>query len=430
MPLSVEDIVYEFEQDQSLRIKKLLVYACKNIWESDSYRLDYFDVSSLVRELMQLAPTAEHLEERLNQAVASLSKAAEYRLVAQAILAQVSLLYPTVAARTDAAENANLAPEVVAAAAALDAEAEHHRMKKLLYCACRQLWENDPIVLGQVQMAELVQEVRSLAADLPTLTQALESIVDSLNRRAEYTQIAQTVLGAIAPLYPSGSPSADPPSGDSTTVTAIAIGRPLPPPSKLGRGAGAGLHNAPTPLTPSAAPMPADTQPQHPDSHRVAGNSATRNGAIALSLRSHGRSPDAATLMDLRLEVMNYCNPLRAKVLLYSALHTPLPPQLEGWEVLRAHNLASLLQALVQRYSSYAVLQTQMQQTAELLEPTEVYQQAASAILRAVRSLYPGASDPDPAAHLPAIQIEHAASVPPADRHPTTGEPAKTHLSP
>ncbi len=429
MPLSVEDIIYEFEQDQSLRIKKLLVYTCKNIWESDSYRLDYFDVSSLVRELMQLAPTAEHLEGRLNQAVASLSKAAEYRLVAQAILAQVSLLYPTVAARTEAVETVNLAPEVVAAAAALEAEAEHHRMKKLLYSACRQLWENDPVVLGQVQMGELVQEVRSLAADLPTLTQALESIVASLNRRAEYTQIAQRVVEAIAPLYPDDSPSAAPASADAPAGTAIALGRPLPPPSKMGRGADAEPHAAPPPLRSSASPVP-KCPPQHPDDPKAAGHETAGHEAIALSLRSQGRSPDAATLIDLRLEVMNYCNPLRAKVLLYSALHTPLPPQVDTWEVLRTHDLASLLQALVQRYSSYAVLQTQIQQTAELLEPTDVYQQAASAIFRAVRSLYPGVPDPDVAAHLPAIPIEQGVSVPPDNRHPAMGESAKARLIP
>jgi hypothetical protein len=91
----LEQVVHDLEQhENSTRIKKLIYCACKKTWENDLDTLAQFKFLDLIKELLDLSPTIEHLTVALNSVVKQLNKQAEYSLVANIIISNLGTLYP------------------------------------------------------------------------------------------------------------------------------------------------------------------------------------------------------------------------------------------------------------------------------------------------------------------------------------------------
>lgn len=94
-------------------------------------------------------------------------------------------------------------------------------------------------------------------------------------------------------------------------------------------------------------------------------------------------------LFDLRQDVMQYTNPLRAKVLLFSLLYRPFQTQsVEEALLLKSHRLDQLLEETLNRYPRYEQLAAHLKQTARHLDDPLEYDQVSYAILRSVKSYY------------------------------------------
>ncbi len=75
------------------------------------------------------------------------------------------------------------------------------RIKKLVYSACRRTWENNPAVLNQQDLGQLLAQ---LVRDYPSPEQLqiiFGRIVATLNHQAEYNQVATVILSSVEPLY-------------------------------------------------------------------------------------------------------------------------------------------------------------------------------------------------------------------------------------
>jgi hypothetical protein len=81
------------QQLNPVRVKKLLLLTCRNIWESNTCQLEQLDVALLIQELHQLAPTPQSLEQTLHQVAATLSKPEEYTALAKQISDLLKPLY-------------------------------------------------------------------------------------------------------------------------------------------------------------------------------------------------------------------------------------------------------------------------------------------------------------------------------------------------
>ncbi|HBE30097.1 MAG TPA: hypothetical protein DD990_01775, partial [Cyanobacteria bacterium UBA11368] len=83
---------------------------------------------------------------------------------------------------------------------------EHHenltRMKKLIYCACKKAWENDPEMLAQLSLKDLLKELLDLSPTIEHLTVALNSVVKQLNKQAEYSLVANAIISELGKIYP------------------------------------------------------------------------------------------------------------------------------------------------------------------------------------------------------------------------------------
>ncbi|NJR40087.1 MAG: hypothetical protein HC781_16270 [Leptolyngbyaceae cyanobacterium CSU_1_4] len=297
---------------------------------------------NLLQDLRAIAPTVEQLQSRLDFAVHSLSKAAEYTLVSNVILNRVGRLYPVVAAQR------GLASEKVYGAIAqrLEQNVRGDRIKKLLLLACQGNWVTDPTQLAEVNLAELIRDLHGLTPALISLNAVLESLVSTLSKPAEYTLAAAEISHAFQPLYPEARTEI------RTTLPERVV---------------------------ASAPVIAQTR--------------------KISQSAPSPATDLSNLFDLRLEIMRYTNPYRAKIVLFSLLHQPFIHGAEQESMIKAQTLDDLLRLLLETYNLSDV-RVQLLAVARNLEDAEDCVQAAHGILGAIQPFY---------AHLPKNSGQKAA---------------------
>ncbi|NJO79620.1 MAG: hypothetical protein HC827_14645 [Cyanobacteria bacterium RM1_2_2] len=134
----LDQIVAELSQEQNLiRIKKLLLYVCTGTWENNRQRLARVPLNVLLQHLFETSSTFEQLQHQLNQVVASLNKSAEYTIVANAVISRFHGVYSKLEQDQPTANQAFYE----AVAERLQQEPDLIRIKKLLLLTCRSTWE-------------------------------------------------------------------------------------------------------------------------------------------------------------------------------------------------------------------------------------------------------------------------------------------------
>lgn len=339
--------------DQRNRITRLLYYACHNRWETDPARLGSANLADLVRQLRQQQPSLSQLRSLLDSLVQTLSKPAEYGRLAETILEQMTDLYnghdQTVVVDGDS-DNTSLMTTVEAipqpsVTHVLEQSPQRQRIKKLLFYLCRRSWPSDTAQLEQVRMGDLVQQLPQQYATLAELRAAIERLVKTLSKPAEYGTIAQLILSQMERLYTE-------PPADQPPVTQPSTPEPLP----------------------TAPPALADL---------VAGESP-----VATALSTPTQDEDATWWFDLRLELMKYANPLRIKILLFSVLHHSFEATYQDWFQLKLYDLTALLRNLPTVCPTLAEFETRAQTTARTLAEPDDYLQTAVAVVKCLRPHY------------------------------------------
>jgi adenylate cyclase len=321
----------------SIRAKKLIFYICRNHWENDPARLNSVPLPELIADLHRLAPTPDQLRSLVNRFVQTLSKQAEYELIANVVIDRLQRLYqPEAAAAMPslAAESEQGVYEAIAQQ--LETEQNWLRIKKLMLYVCRQQWESDTAALNSVRTVRLTQELHQLAPTIEQLELALGSVVRTLNKPVEYAEVARAIVHHLGQLYPNYQPQPHPvaalaPSVDSTAAPTS------PPPS--------------TQLQP-AAPF--------------------------------------FSLLDARLGIMRHTNPLRAKIVVFSALHHPFNFGEQDWLDLKMHELDGLLQQLLAACQTYTDLEALLYRAARQLQDSEENVPTATAVIKCLRVFYLG----------------------------------------
>ena len=209
------------------------------------------------------------------------------------------------------------------------------RIKKLIYCACKKNWENDPNKLEHFKLPDLLRELLDLSPTIEHLTVALNSVVKQLNKQAEYSLVANVVISQIGQLYPDTEDSTQVKSNRFNTV-------------------------------PSAY-----STPTHPSEPQI--NEPKRQ-----------YEP-----FDLRLEIMKHTNPLMAKILIFSTVDRPFDFSPQDWLTIRTQELDDLLLRLFRICETITELEFQLNSTAKCLEDTSGFNQAAGVIIRAMKPFYP-----------------------------------------
>lgn len=355
------------QHSDALRVKKLLYYVCKRQWESDSYRLSKTTTLMLVQEIHTLAGDGEQLRQLIERFVQTLNKQTEYSLVAFTLVAQLGVLYGE--QPSEASTRSHYAPEAipanppVAAAIALPVAQEQRyqpiatsldqhphalRLKKLIVYLCQSQWVTEAAQLATFDTVTLLAELHTLAPSVERLQQALNTVVKSLSKQAEYTAIANLLVQRLRPLYqpapPEPAPAANP-VADAKMQTEKAI--------ELGS-----------------------------DDRLNAANSTLNQ------VQSTPPTPPAISLFDARLGIQKYTNPLRAKILAFSALHSDFDFDEQDWFNLKLYELDGLLRGLLQTCKNYTDLEFLLYTTARRLRQPEEAVQAANTVTKCLRTFY------------------------------------------
>lgn len=363
-----------------LRIKKLIFGTCQNLWENDATILDQFSLKGLIEALLQRNPSLEQCRASLYRIVATLNRKDTYSEVAEAILQAVTPLY------TRSATEGLLAPPSLEdikdryqqVADSLDRQTQATRIKKVLFCLCHKVWEKDTQKIAQVDTAILVEQLYQQAPTPRDLKYRLRYLLQHLNRKAQYTKVVDTIFRAFSPLY-------------SAPAELALISTPGLPNSK----------DSSSPNTCFAAAPPATPHPE---------------ATIAVSAQPLGSVPapsaakikDRADLFELRLDIIKYCNPLRAKILLYSTLQSPFTGSRYEWSILRSKTLEDFLREAFEYCPTFADLESKLTIIAHCLEDSEENEPVISAILTAVEPYYPAAKAKNEPTALVAVAAQSA----------------------
>ena len=384
--LLYEQVVFDLEQTGNLlRLKKLALYVCRRHWENDPTRLDEVPLKTLVAELHHLAPTLERLGAIVDSFVQTLSKKAEYSLIANLLLVKLQPLYGANGASSTASQDPLAHPETqptdnelgqtpqqaryASVVRQLEREPDLLRIKKLLLYVCRRQWESDLAKLTALDLRSLVEELHQLVPTSERLGSLLTAVVKTLSKQAEYSAIAQIMLQRLSSLY-SDAPATPSPEASTHAVTNLLPQSQRPQPAN---------PNPPSPSLPNSQPA---STPAAPNSGSASANQPT-NAQPAID-----QSQSALTLLDYRLGIMKNTNPLRAKILLFSALHEDFNFGNQDWLNLKLHELDGLLRHLLRVCKTYTDMEALLYSTARRLKDPEETVQTADTVIKCLRSFY------------------------------------------
>lgn len=351
------------------RIKKLIFAACQQAWENDPTVLAQFDLRTLLETLRQRYPTLPALKARLSHIVSGLNRRASYEAVAATILMQLEPWYrhtadstQLVAAEWTALSTASQSYQSVAEA--LEQTADVQRLRKLLYCICYNVWENNLSILESIRIDSLVQQTRIVAPTPQDLKYHLSRVVKRLNRKTEYTRLANVIIEQFHPLYSQGQ--------DITQLAAPLINEAV---------------EACTEMT--------SMEPQTPAAQEM----TTLHGSLSvLTVATAAPMPlaaipnvvrDRSSLFELRQDIMRYTNPLRAKVLLYSCLNGPFGYTRHDWSVLKEQTLDQLITKIFEYCPTFSDLESKLTILSHCLDNADENVAVAGAIAQAMKTYYP-----------------------------------------
>ena len=287
----------------------------------------------------------------------------------------------------------------------LEQHENSQRIKKLIFFACKNEWENDQDTLDRFKLEELIQELSSLNPTMDHLTSSLSIAVKSLSKPKQYSIIASIIVKEIQKLYLTSDQRTkiilqQPNQEESTRIilqqpnqeesTGIIFQQPN---QEESTGV---IFQQPNQEESTGVILQQPSQEE--DSTGVIFQQPNRNIPIFyspekissnLSSKSSGSSKKSQyNQFDLRQNIMRYTNPLRVKVILFSALYRKFTFNEEDWSNLKAEELDNLLRELFDSCATIKEIESKINNTVISLGNPAKNNQASSVIIRIMRSLY------------------------------------------
>ncbi|MBE9096213.1 hypothetical protein [Tychonema sp. LEGE 07203] len=211
------------------------------------------------------------------------------------------------------------------------------RIKKIIFFACKECWENDPTKLASADVRSLIEEICGKYNRLEDIEAVLNSLVAKVNKKTEYALMTDQIVCQLSRLY------------------------------------------------------------EYQDFTKLETNISNFGGSQAPAFDEHFSSElppeesnerNAGNLFDVRQKILQQTNPLRAKILIFSTLYHLFTFSERDWLLLKTQELDNLLRQLFNVCGSLAELESQLYRTAGSLDNTDECDQAASVIIKAMNSCY------------------------------------------
>ncbi|AFZ48789.1 hypothetical protein Cyast_2849 [Cyanobacterium stanieri PCC 7202] len=373
------DIIESIAQDlgsskEAVRAKKLVFYVSQRYWETDVNVIDRFSFIELLENLYQTNPTLEDLKALLHHAVETLNRKTVYNKIAMYVLRRMSDLYQISPLENDYVEQNEVSDAEIVAdiAQAIQCHEESARMKKVIFAVCKQYWEADINVIDMYDLRDLIYEIKELYPSNKRLKKALDTVVSSINRQNFYSFIADTIIDKVSPLYRYETRDMDKETytGEEEETQLIKAK------SKKVAQESSTTHSTAT--TPEVVSTAEESKQQNVTPTSVP------EGQIIPWLKIEN-------LFELKQEIMQYTNPLRAKIMLFYAVYE-IDTLEQHWSIVRTCSLDDLLIRMFEHYDkNIKVIAQKLQYVAnspiEGLEPEDNLQ-TVSAIIESIKHFY------------------------------------------
>jgi hypothetical protein len=258
-------------------------------------------------------------------------------------------------------------------------------MRKLIFAACKQYWENDINVIEMYDLRELLLELRQLYPNTKRLRKALDNVVATINRQNFYSFIADTIMGELAYLYQyDGLDSNNDKEGEDEEDTQLIKAK-----SKTSQPA----KETATPNYPELT-VDKETMVSQHSAETAEKPTVAENVEVVSSNVPEGQVIPwlkVDNLFELKQEIMQYTNPLRAKVILFYAIYQ-IDTSEQHWSIVRTCTLDDLLIRMFQHHGKdIDKIESQLMNIAnssiEGLEPEDNLQ-TVSAIVESIKHFY------------------------------------------
>ncbi|WP_342596807.1 hypothetical protein VKI21_13310 [Cyanobacterium aponinum UTEX 3222] len=392
--IASSDIIASIADDlsrlpEAKRAKKLVFYVSQRYWESDFSIVNNYSFESLLEVLYESNPTLEDLKALLYQAVNTLNRKGVYVKIAQYVYKRMSKLYTEDAQTVSNAseyQGNELEPELIDRICEnIEYHEESPRIKKLIFAACKQYWENDINVIEMYDLRELVLELHELYPNAKRLRKALDKIVASINRQNFYSFIADTIIGELTYLY-KHEPAEIREQGNEDEDTKLIRAKKPNQSSDISKETQIAIEQRHSVIE-SVEESPNPTKEEESLSIKQGTDvepSAIPEGQVLPWLK-------VDSLFDLKQDIMQYTNPLRAKIVLFYTVYQ-IDPYEQHWSIVRTCNLDDLLIKLFQQYGKdLKLVEHHLLQVANAhIEGLEVEEniQAATALVECIKHFY------------------------------------------
>jgi len=401
MQLSIDvfnDVVrYLDSHEEKLRIKKLIFCICKKYWENEPNILNSVAMEDLVKELVQLKTNKEQLTFSVYKLVKTLNRPKVYLGVATVIIEQISQLYSNMAAAYDNQlllvepevnpsfttvnndvnnEEDNLLRQVVSG---IENHRETARIQKLMFAACKNPWENDQAVINNYGLKNIVLELQRNNPNFLSLRQTLKQIAENINKKALYLALADIILAQLEPLYDTDNDDEEEDNESKSQILNTQI---------------VDLKNDSDSAAKTRSFSASRSEPVDFSSSII--NLNERQLVMELPFAepaSSNNNPSnfpqipAYDPFEIRLEIFQYANPLRAKILIFSLLFHPWDRSGQDWSTLRSYTLEDLLKQLIQSGKSLQDIEVQLYNIAQTQMDTDANVQTASILLQTLQKI-------------------------------------------
>ncbi|MEP6488687.1 hypothetical protein NDI43_12570 [Microcoleus vaginatus GB2-A3] len=220
----------------------------------------------------------------------------------------------------------------------LEQDVNLSRIKKIIFFACKESWENDPAQLASADVRILIEELCAKYSRLEDIEAVLNNIVSKVNKKTEYALVADLIVCQLSRLY----------EFEDFTKLEINI-------------SSFGGQEAPAFEEHFSSEIPSSSEE---------------------SARNPGK------LFDVRQKILQQTNPLRAKILIFSTLYHQFTFSDRDWLLLKTQELDNLLRQLFNVCGSLAELESRLYTTASNLDNRDENDQAASVIIKAMNPCY------------------------------------------
>lgn len=257
------------------------------------------------------------------------------------------------------------------------------RIKKMLFCACKNRWENSSKVLIKYRTKSLLQELYQNKSDFSSVEKTINGVVSTLNKKDKYQSIANIILEEVKSLYETSNRIVfeDSQNSDGVPSQFTAL--------ESGDNSNYNASNNTTKVKPKTGVSSNNYQltysHQEETEFNVKSSNQPQNNSES---NSYDSNQNNCSIFDLRYEVTRYTTPLRIKILLFSTLYYKIGFNEQDWSLMISHKLDSLLKQAIKMFPTLAELENRLYATAKNFEEKEGLTQAVGAIIQSIRPFY------------------------------------------